>query len=94
MTYSVDFREKLVAFVHNGGGQAEAARRFDISLWCVRDWMARPDLEPQQKGVRRRRKLDKEALRVHVRDYPDALIRDGRCILASIPTPCGSLCRR
>jgi hypothetical protein len=23
MTYSVDFRKKVVAFVHSGGGQAE-----------------------------------------------------------------------
>src|ERR1700753_2122926 len=76
MTYSVDFRKKVVAFVHSGGGQAEAARHFDISLWCVRDWLARKDLAPRQKGVPRHRKLDKEALRAHVRDYPDALLRE------------------
>jgi transposase len=76
MTYSVDLRKKVVAFVENGGSQAEAARHFDISLWCVRDWLARQDLQPQQQGVGRRRKLDKEALRAHVRDYPDALIRE------------------
>jgi len=76
MTYSVDFRKKVMAFVRNGGSQAEAARRFDISLWCVQDWLQRKDLAPQQKGVPRRRKLDKEALRAHVRDYPDALLRE------------------
>ena len=76
MTYSVDFRKKVVAFVHNGGGQAEAARHFDISLWCVRDWLARKDLAPRQKGVPRHRKLDKEAVRAHVRDDPDALLRE------------------
>ncbi len=32
MTYSVDLRKKVVAFVHDGGSQAEAARRFDVSL--------------------------------------------------------------
>jgi transposase len=69
-------REKVVAFVRDGGDQAEAARRFDISLWCVGDWLARKDLQPQQKGVARRRKLDKEALRAHVRDYPEALLRE------------------
>ena len=76
MTYSVDFRKKVVEFVRKGGGQAEAARRFDISLWCVRDWLAREDLQPQQKGISRRRKLDKEALRCHVRDNPDAILRE------------------
>jgi transposase len=68
MTYSVDFRNKVVAFVRDGGAQAEAARHFDISLWCVRDWLARKDLRPQQKGVPRQRKLDKAALRQPVRD--------------------------
>lgn len=76
MTYSVDFRKKVVAYIRNGGGQREAARRFDISLWCVRDWLGRKDLQPQQKGVPRRRKLDKEALRAHVRDEPDAILRE------------------
>ena len=76
MTYSVDLREKVVAFVQNGGGQAEAARHFDVSLWCVRDWLARPDLEPQQKDVPRQRKLDKDKLCLHVRDNPDATLRE------------------
>jgi transposase len=76
MTYSVDFRKKVVKFVHDGGGQAEAARHFDISLWCVRDWLARKDLRPEQKGVPRQRKLDKDRLRAHVRDNPDAVLRE------------------
>ena len=76
MTYSVDFRKKVVMFVKGGGSQAEAVRRFEISLWCVRDWLSRPELHAQQKGVPRRRKLDKERLRAHVRDYPDALVRE------------------
>jgi putative transposase len=66
----------VLAFVRNGGGQRTAAQHFDISLWCVRDWLARQDLQPRQQGVARRRKLDKEALRAHVRNYPDALIRE------------------
>jgi hypothetical protein len=76
MTYSVDLRKKVVVFVRDGGGQTEAARHFDISLWCVRDGPAHQDLESQQKGVPRHRKLDKEALRAHVRDYPAALLRE------------------
>jgi len=76
MTYSVDLREKVVAFVHDGGGQAEAARHYGVSLWCVRDWLARKDLQPRQQGVPRQRKLDKDKLRAHVRDNPDAIIRE------------------
>jgi transposase len=74
MTYSVDLRKKVVAFVHKGGGQAEAARHYGVSLWCVRDWLTRKDLQPQQRGVPRQRKLDKDKLRMHVRDHPDATL--------------------
>lgn len=76
MTYSVDLRKKVVAFVRDGGSQREAARHFDISLWCVRAWLARKDLKPQQQGVSHQRKLDKEAVRAHVRDHPDAILRE------------------
>lgn len=76
MTYSVDLRRKVVAFVRDGGSQREAARHFDISLWCVRDWLTRKDLKPQQKGVPRQRKLDKQAVRAHVRDHPEAILRE------------------
>ncbi|MCB1824563.1 MAG: IS630 family transposase, partial [Candidatus Competibacteraceae bacterium] len=60
-----------MAFVQDGGGQAEAARRFGVSLWCVRDWRARKDWRPEQKGVSRQRKLDLERLRAQVRQHPD-----------------------
>ena len=76
MTYGVDLRKKVVAFVQEGGGQAEAARRFGVSLWCVRDWLTRRDLRPEQKGISRQRKLDLERLRAHVRQHPDATLQE------------------
>jgi len=76
MTYSVDYRKKVVDFVHRGGSQAEAARRFEISLWCVRDWLSRKDLKPRQKGIPRDRKIDREKLRIHVKEHPDAFLRE------------------
>ena len=65
-----------MAFVHDGGSQAEAARRFEVSLWCVRDWRARKDWRPEQKGVSRQRKLDLDRLRAQVRQHPDATLRE------------------
>jgi hypothetical protein len=44
MTCRVDFRKKVVAFVRDGGGQAEAVRHFGISLWCLCGWLACKDL--------------------------------------------------
>ncbi|HRX60818.1 MAG TPA: IS630 transposase-related protein [Candidatus Competibacter sp.] len=76
MTYGVDLWKKVVGFVHEGGSQAEAARRFDVSLWCVRDWRARKDLRPEQTGVSRQRKLDRDQLRARVRDHPDATLQE------------------
>ncbi len=46
LIHGVDLRKTGVVFVHYGGDPAEAARRFDVSLWCVRDWRARKDLRP------------------------------------------------
>lgn len=76
MTYSVDFRKKVVAFVKNGGSPAEAACRFEVSLWCVRDWQVCKDLQPRQTGIPRHRKIDKEKLLAHVREHPDAFLRE------------------
>ncbi len=76
MTYGIDLRKRVVAFVQDGGSQAEAARRFEVSLWCVRDWRARKDLRPEQKGVSRQRKLDLERLRAQVRQHPDATLQE------------------
>ena len=80
MTYSVDFRRRVVAYVRDGGGQAEAARHFEVSLWCVRDWLSRKNLHPQQKDVPRQRKIDRDKLRAHVRDVPDAILRERAAI--------------
>jgi len=75
MTYSLDLRKRVVGFVNEGGSKAEASRRFEVSLWCVNDWCKRDDLAPAPHPMRHR-KLDKEALRRHVQQYPDALLRE------------------
>ncbi|MBV8361600.1 MAG: hypothetical protein JO189_27245 [Deltaproteobacteria bacterium] len=46
--------------------------------------MTRQDLQPQQKGVFGQRKLDKEAVRAHVRDHPDAILRECAANLSHI----------
>ena len=75
MTYSVDFRKRVVAFVQEGGSKAEAARLFKINRTCVYDWLSRDNLEPK-KHSRRKRKLDWEALERHVEAQPDLLLRE------------------
>ena len=75
MAYNIDLRERVVNFVKNGGSKAQAARKYEVSRWCVYDWCKRSDLAPV-KVKRRSRKLDWEALIKHVLEYSDALLRE------------------
>ena len=75
MTYSIDLRKRVLNFVNEGGSKAESSRRFGVSLWCVNDWCKRKDLAPKVHS-QRSRKIDKEDLRRHVEQYPDALLRE------------------
>ena len=75
MTYSIDLRERAVAYVRSGGSQAEASRLFKVTSRSIYNWLRRDSLSPKPHGPRRR-KLDKAALAEHVRDYPDALLRE------------------
>ena len=75
MTYSVDLRERVVAFVEGGGSKAQAARRFEVCRSCVYDWLKRASLEPKPHGPRRR-KLDRQALARHIEEHPDLLLRE------------------
>jgi len=76
MTYSIDLRKSVVLYVDQGGSKAEASRVFNISLWCVNNWCKRENLAPKEYPTDRKRKLDWEALRRHVSEYPDAIFRE------------------
>ena len=75
MSYSIDLRQRVIACVQQGASKVEAARRFQVSLWCVFNWIKREDLHPRP-ALRRVRKLDWRALNAHVQAYPDALLRE------------------
>jgi transposase len=75
MSYSVDLRERVVGYVRGGGGLTEAARLFQVSRTTLYRWLGLPDLRPKPAKTRQR-KLDKAALAAHVRDFPDALLRE------------------
>ena len=76
MTYSIDLRKRVVSYVENGGCKSKASEIFGVSLWCVHDWCKREDLSPKPSAPRRKRKMDWDALRQHVNDYPDAILRE------------------
>ena len=75
MSYSVDLRQRVVTFVESGGAKAEAARRFSVSEGSVHNWLKRDNLAPT-KVKRRDRKLNWKALEQHIKDEPDAKLKD------------------
>jgi transposase len=75
MTYSIDLRTWVVDFVQEDGSQAEASRRYEVSLWYVNDWCQRDETNPKQQ-LGRKRKLDWEALLRHIQEFPDTLLRE------------------
>ncbi|MBF0445771.1 MAG: helix-turn-helix domain-containing protein [Magnetococcales bacterium] len=75
MSYSIDLRRRVVEFVKQGGSKAEAARVFNVSRPTIYDWLQRPDLTPKSRGPCDR-KLMKDELADHVKNYPDAFLRE------------------
>lgn len=75
MSYSVDLRQRVVAFVEAGGAKAEAARLFSVSEGSVHHWLKRDNLAPT-KVKRRDRQLNWKALEQHIQDEPDAKLKD------------------
>lgn len=75
MTYSIDLRERVVAFCRSGGGKTEAARRFGVHRLTVYGWLGAKSLEPKKHG-RRKRKLDRDLLQKHVDDFPDQTLKE------------------
>jgi len=75
MSYSIDLRSRVVDFVRTGGLQSEASRLYGVDRKSIYNWLRRDELSAKPHGSRLR-KLDKSALVVHVRDFPDALLRE------------------
>ena len=77
MSYSEDLRRRVVDYVRRGGSKAEAARRFDISLWCVKDWVKRgDDLTAGKPGSKGSHKLDWQALQAALEKRDDATLEE------------------
>jgi len=70
MTYSLDFRRRVLAVRKRDQlSIAQVAERFAVGKASVMRWLTRIERKPS--GFRQR-KLDMEALKQDLRDYPDA----------------------
>ncbi len=75
MTYSIDLRETVLAYLEEGGGPEEASRLFKVTSRTIYNWRHAGSLKPKTHGPRKR-KLDKAALARHVRERDDMLLRE------------------
>ena len=75
MTYSLDLRERVLDYVQSGGTKVEACRLFDVDRKTIYNWLSRSDLEAGPCGPRQG-KINKDALLQHVKDYPNAILRE------------------
>ena len=75
MSYSYDMRKRAVSLVRGGSSQLEISRIIGITRRTLYNWLHADDLHPRP-AKSRHRKIDKVALAAHVRDYPDALLRE------------------
>jgi len=76
MTYGTDYRRRVISFVNEGGSKRDAARLFKVSRETIYAWLERGDDLSPRPARTRHRKIDKDALKRHVRAYPDALLRE------------------
>jgi len=71
MTYSFDFRIHILSIrTKEGLSFAEASERFGVGIASLVRWSKQP--EPKLTREHRPRKIDMNALRKDVEDYPDA----------------------
>jgi len=76
--YALDLRERVVKFLNAGGSKVEAARRFDLGRRTVYRYLAAAQkgaLDPK-KSWGHWRKLDPKKLHAHVKQHPDATLKE------------------
>ncbi|MBF0776751.1 transposase [Streptococcus azizii] len=79
MTYSIDFRKRVLSFVQEGHTRTEASKLFGINPSTLRRWEQKVKTEghlqdkPRQRSPR---KLPKDQLLAYVEQHPDAYLRE------------------
>ena len=72
MSYSSDLRKSVLDFLNNGGSKAAASRTYGVSRTSIYNWLAAEDpLTSKKPGPRAPHRLDSDALKQHVADFPD-----------------------
>ena len=74
MSYSADLKERVLAYVRQGGKKTEAVRLFGVSRRVIDAWLLQPsDHRPRKPDPKGSYTFDREALRAGVHAFPDRL---------------------
>jgi transposase-like protein len=77
MAYSQDLRHRVLAFVNAGGSKAEAARRYEIHVDTLYQWIKQPpDHQAKTPGPKDSRKFCRVALAKAVQEQPDVMLKE------------------
>ena len=78
--YSLDLRERILAFVDDGGKKAEACRIFRIGHDTLFRWLRQRveegTIAPRPRGKYKTRKIDDATLRKHIKGHGDATLEE------------------
>jgi len=78
--YSIDLRERVVAYIEQGGSKAEASKLFQVSRRTIYYWLERKaqsgHLAPNKMKPYKTRKLDTAKLLEHVELNADATLEE------------------
>ncbi len=78
--YSLDLRERVVAYVQAGGKKVEACRIFQVGHDTLYRWLRQHreegSLHPRKRGKYKVRKIDDQALLGHIKENPDATLAE------------------
>ena len=93
MVYSLDLRERVMDRLRQGHSVEATAELFQVSPATIYRWRHRLSLE-RTIVSHRRRKLDPQALRQHVRDSPEARLIDRAKVFNVHPSAIGHALKR
>ena len=92
MSYSLDLRERVIAFIEEGGSKVEAARIFGVCRFTIYSWLTKKAEtgtlkdDPPKRGWK---KINPEALIAYVNQNPDLTLAEyAQHFGASAPSVC------
>ena len=77
--YSVDLREKVIAYLENNGDKTTASQLFQIGIATIYRWLSRKKKKGNVKPIRRKyayKKIDDTLLVKYVEENPDKFLSE------------------